>query len=428
MQVKADISCISKVLMIVFATMSFSNCTAFGYIFKDYRVWWIILVGVILLNRGIFYKNCRGLDIYVLLLLILAINFIVSPYKEQAYLAMSVYVFCLFVYMMNIQEGSIAFFIKLCYAISIFIACTIVVEVFIPTFTIDHLWFFGSPYAYELAALRAFKLAEIGINAYSGIAFEKADAAYYMLLGICALCATYKRDHSLKISQWLTGVLFIACIFLTGKRMLLLCAIAVILISFSIMSDNNKLIKVIGIAILAIITVIVLSNFVPAINNMLNRFGQASSGNDSALLERYIKWENAFTLFKSHLFLGTGYSSYNVATQEIGYQASFFVHNIYIQLLSDTGIIGFIGFILFSAINMFRTWRFLYRRRGSQDNRRESYVLTFGLTIQALILIYGISGNTIFYIAQLFMYLFSVIMSNRMMDEIESDEWKEYGE
>lgn len=97
--------------------------------------------------------------------------------------------------------------------------------------------------------------------------------------------------------------------------------------------------------------------------------------------------------------MGTG-SAYDI--YETG------LHNIYLQILYDHGLLGLIVYLAFFAYNLFMA----IKRRDSMS-----------IFVQCLILTYGVSGNPIYSNSFFFAYIiFSTAVANTTCDDAEGSE------
>lgn len=80
-------------------------------------------------------------------------------------------------------------------------------------------------------------------------------------------------------------------------------------------------------------------------------------GRPEAVLDRLIIWSRALEVFASHPFLGVGFGGFRDAVYEgggirlnvdLGYE-SLHSHNTYLEVLTGTGIIGFLAYVIFLA-------------------------------------------------------------------------------
>src|SRR5699024_6665743 len=101
---------------------------------------------------------------------------------------------------------------------------------------------------------------------------------------------------------------------------------------------TTRIFKLCGIAIISLVIFDIASQFVPELANFINRFRQTAEMGD-VTLGRAARFAESMQIFLSNPILGIGWngSSYYFA-QSTGIFIN--VHNIYIQLLCETGIIG----------------------------------------------------------------------------------------
>ena len=85
---------------------------------------------------------------------------------------------------------------------------------------------------------------------------------------------------------------------------------------------------------------------------------------DNLLTDRQYLWHEALVMFNDNPLFGSGFGAYphklsvTIDTVEVTYLNA---HNIYLQLLAETGIIGFICFIIPMLISLINTSYYLIR-------------------------------------------------------------------
>lgn len=162
--------------------------------------------------------------------------------------------------------------------------------------------------------------------------------AILVLFGI-ALSFTYLLNDKNKILSIIFSIVGIFSLFLTGSRGGFIALLIISIISLILYIKNNLTVKKIGQFILIIFTLsislyIFVFNFFP--ENIFERIFLISGYGDGS--SRINLWNNAFLLLKENfnLIFGAGWGAffhYN--------DANLAVHNTYLSVMSDTGIIGF---------------------------------------------------------------------------------------
>lgn len=123
----------------------------------------------------------------------------------------------------------------------------------------------------------------------------------------------------------------------------------------------------------------VASYCVPALATVVFRFIDTAETGDMSV-GRVDVWLKAFSMFGKHSLVGIGWGQYVN-------QGGWFwnIHNIYIQLLVETGIIGFIIYCGWFLFHLVRTWSTYSKMRvNSQDYMNKDYCLmNFSLAIES---------------------------------------------
>ena len=137
--------------------------------------------------------------------------------------------------------------------------------------------------------------------------------------------------------------------------------------------------------------------------NLIERVFRPHVTRDKETVEmRFVYWQNALLNFRHHPILGTGPNSYNDVTDfplrryydaglkqyTVRPDVGIGIHNIFIERLADTGIIGFAAFILLLAYFIKTDFLRYFQYSGE---RRKQYVL-LALSSWSWIL-YGVTDN-----------------------------------
>jgi O-antigen ligase len=216
-----------------------------------------------------------------------------------------------------------------------------------------------------------------------------------------------------KIIKNMLLILCVVALLMTGKRGPLLFAVLSSFFTYYVYHSEKKrgrlfvaLLALCGMAAL----LFVIALFVPKVSNTINRFmnpGEDITGG------RMILYNLAWRLFQSSPFFGIGWGGYKYAANasEIGriYGSQSFMsaHNVYLQLLCEIGIIGF----LFIAGVMFLTFRKTYLLLKNSRNGRtplkaeQEYFLAISLFVQGFFVLYCLTGNALYDYPSLFPYI-----------------------
>lgn len=241
-------------------------------------------------------------------------------------------------------------------------------------------------------------------NAYAGFSSLTSDASYFsaLVFGYSAYDKVFNENSS--TFARVIGVIFIALsifsVLLTSKRGVAVAMTIAFIFSYMIKKRMSAR-TVLGVVALIVIgagALYALSFHNDSVRMFLMRF-EAVDGHDITTGRTEI-WQSALKNLKNIFFgMGTG-SAYEIYDTGL--------HNIYLQILYDHGLLGLIVYLAFFAYNLFMA----IRRRDAMS-----------IFVQSLVLTYGVSGNPIysnsFFIAYI---IFSAAVANTTCDDAEGSE------
>jgi O-antigen ligase len=96
--------------------------------------------------------------------------------------------------------------------------------------------------------------------------------------------------------------------------------------------------------------------------------GVAINDANYAVIERLAHWQAALEMWRYHLWTGVGLGSYEAAYPRFALinwpLALGHAHNIYLNMLAETGLIGTLAYLLLWGIVLLQTWRMTRRTSG----------------------------------------------------------------
>lgn len=223
----------------------------------------------------------------------------------------------------------------------------------------------------------------------SGMFYDPAILAGVIVFGFCAYIGTHKLQT---LKEYVIPIAFLLFIFLTGKRGHFFSLIAAIFI-FAIININRFVSrKVLRNFFLNILVVVAFLSFVSVfvqveIDFSSFRISVMQSKEISALGDlngRALFWVKALRCFFDHPVMGIGWKNFASLAGEGNH-----AHNIYLQLLAETGSFGFILFIIAAITALIKTIKLQKKGYGTT-------YLRGAMIYQFFFLIYGMSGNPLF--------------------------------
>ena len=171
------------------------------------------------------------------------------------------------------------------------------------------------------------------------------------------------KSYKKKILYLFLSLLILAIIFLTLSRTAILSLFVFIAIFIFLLKDNKlkaKLIKVNIVMVLSLLLILALNianirdfletRFILAVETLSGK-----SDTDLGTLGRLELWNYAFKSFIENPILGTGIGTLYEGKKEIGGVHNY--HNIFLQILAQTGVIGISIFLFWTFWLVFTSWQ-----------------------------------------------------------------------
>lgn len=265
-----------------------------------------------------------------------------------------------------------------------------------------------------------------------GITTHYSTNGIYLGLGLILVMTDLIRIRSIKKENHAKVVFEFIFVFvallLTAKRAHILFAMMAMIMMYYGYNSNHKIsrvINIIGIIIVAALFVVALIPFVPTLQRVLGRFFESDI---SDLHGRTYFWKYAFAQFKTSPWIGIGWGGFkhryfNVIGSYSSSSDLVDVHNVYIQLLCEQGIIGLALFMVAAFGTFFMTYKLLKELRTSKipSSKQEQYLLTLSIGIQSFFLMYCMSGNCLYDCECFFVYIASCTLMYSLRYKI----WRE---
>lgn len=238
----------------------------------------------------------------------------------------------------------------------------------------------------------------------TGITYHYSTMGMYMALGTIFFSGVlYSKEKSkAKILKVILFLLMILGLFMTGKRGPLVFSLISIAWTYMLfcLPKTEKQVERMFIGALGLIVLYVIAYMkVPQVRSLMERFTTSSGDLDelsSGRIEYF--WKHAVSMFKDHPILGNGWRTfkYYIVTR-FGMDNPNDAHNIYLQLLAEVGIVGFLFFITY----FLSSWKATYTAIKSNEKKgyidaKQDVFLKVSLSYQTFFILYGFTGNPLY--------------------------------
>lgn len=229
-------------------------------------------------------------------------------------------------------------------------------------------------------------------NMYHGFTNHYSRNAIYisiaLMLIFCLILCQKKLNKKIVYPMF---IFFLSTALLVAKRG---PALALVFTLFLVLilkepSIGKKIRKGLKFVVIGVILFIILYFALPGVRNMINRILVPSESGDISS-SRFFLWSVAWDMFSNKPILGHGWGSYLLEMTGSTFQGA---HNDYLQYLAETGIIGFMFFIIRDIGALIYTYKAFKEFKGEQYKGTSiQYWLTFSLVLQIFFLTYSMTG------------------------------------
>ena len=239
-----------------------------------------------------------------------------------------------------------------------------------------------------------FMFARGGI--FSGLTSQVSIVGCYIVSGLFVRMAKViaKREDSIRVHifEWVEIVYFSASILLIGKRAHLIFSILTVIAFLLIKNSNSRIRKHSGIILALFILVLATLIIVPMLPTSDSKFLVTlkrifTADTEDVSNGRMLYYGKTMNLIIDHPFLGVGWKN---AQKNIGANC----HNIYLQLIAETGILAGVFLIGLLVTTFLKSKKLL--ERVSEIELSGRVPLYFSVLFLIFFLIYGMTGNPLY--------------------------------
>lgn len=263
---------------------------------------------------------------------------------------------------------------------------------FLPDLYIDNVVPYLSDYLQSTAIIM------IRTNRYPGLTGHYSTNGIYLAIGLGAMVSLYISGSGKKQkrqSKYLIILIIVTvgALLLIGKRAHLVFSIASCFGVYWLTNSRNKSsrwIKIIGGLLIISVVFVIAVNQIPALSNTFDRFSSTAVSGDF-LMSRGTFYAIAWMQFLKNPLMGCGWRTMmDILDHD--------VHNVYIQLLAETGILGFcffVGLILYGVVVGTKTINWAVKNRDGIKTEDFS-LICFSVYYIYFFVLYGMTGNPLY--------------------------------
>lgn len=256
-----------------------------------------------------------------------------------------------------------------------------------------------------------------------GLSNHYSQNGIYMAISLCASFALlFVKSHKNMLQKVLLLSVVLFSLVLTGKRGVLIFSVSAMIVSYIICKKGalaNKLVTVLLILSILSLVTYALSFYVEGIAAAFERItAMFLTENETSDVSngRFKLYSIAWNFFKESPILGIGWREFSKEVVNFYNQDSVLrdAHNVFLQLLCETGIIGFSVFLSLFVYAIVQTIQLVVKSTKEllRLSDKTKTVLVFSLCYQVFFLAYCITGNPLYDLETVYIYILSVGFSS----------------
>lgn len=269
----------------------------------------------------------------------------------------------------------------------------------------------------------------INLGYYPGLGLAQPSlSAGCMIIGMGMILSNLKFENLFKRRlDVILLLLLIASNLMVGKRSIFIWGIIAIIFTYYVASSTKekaiKIIKLFTIFIFAIaIFFITLHYFkaMPFLARVVETINDLVSGDD-VTSGRLVLYEAAWDIFKENPLFGIGWGQFIVVTSGQLLSRDLIVHNVYLQLLAETGLVGFFAVItpiMYCYYKTFRAIRLLFNKEEGHNHYMWKIGITFSFYYQTFFILYCLTENPFYSMVYMFIYFLCLAILNSFIVNI----------
>lgn len=364
-------------LVVALILLIFISFNKNGYVLLNGKRNIFIILFLLLINRNVDFKMNDYIPFFKTLIVIL-ICFILSNIKNWG-----------------------KYFINITIAFSVIQAIATIFLWIFPSIAINNIVpLFDSSVRNEL-------VRQISNGYATGLCTHYSVNGIYLAIG--SGVAIIRYSHKKTIKNLMEFILIFIALLLTAKRGPILFCIISLLVCYIVYNKTSiksiiKFFSIIIIIFLAVMVIKDISIFKDVVERFTN-FGADITGGRKPL------YDLAYNMFTKNEIIGNGWGSYKYFANEsiigsiYGGNSFMYAHNVYLQVLAETGIIGLIMYLFFILFCLITNIKLIKNEFGLNKN-----LLTFSLFIQVYYILYSLTGNALYDFCIFIPYVLSISM------------------
>ena len=254
----------------------------------------------------------------------------------------------------------------------------------------------------------------------SGLFTHSGIAGCFLVPGLFAFLVSYRNKKKNAFFWIMLSVLALGIILINKRGFMLDIAISLLVVFLVARQSEGKMklrlnrVLIVVFSILIIIGVLfAMYMSIPLVRQSINNITDKFADDDGTLSGRTELYDLAIRLFKQHPIIGIGWGNFREQSLHVFRMTSsktYETHNVYLQLLCETGVIGLAAFLITIIWMLVYTIRRFMRVNSMYPDSEASLALRLSMYLQLFFITYCFSGNPLYDYVFVVTYFIGIVL------------------
>lgn len=260
---------------------------------------------------------------------------------------------------------------------------------------------------------------------YTGFTREISFTMFFIVIGLgiyiydLLMKDKSSDESSYKIQKFIKVAILFGALFISGKRAtLIIFVITLLVVQFIKSKDTLKILKYAAICFgifFAIYASFPIWSKVESLSRIVELLDFINEKNVIGITNgRTVIYQNAIDLWQKSKIFGIGWGNFKYMVAQSLWYSGFDVHNCYLQILCENGIIGAIIFYLLTIISIFRFIKCI-KKAGQQGEKSIYRLALITAYIQIFFIIYSFTEPILYEYTDYIIYFVSINITNILL-------------
>lgn len=236
------------------------------------------------------------------------------------------------------------------------------------------------------------------------------------------------KDLNYKIKKYIKVAFLFGALFISGKRAtLIIFLLTVFAIQFIKSKNTLKILKYLaigGMGVFLLYITIPIWSKIGALSRIVELLNYIKDKDIIGITNgRTVIFQNAIDLWNNNPVIGIGWGNFKYLVSQSLWYSGYDVHNCYLQILCENGIVGAIFFYILTIVSIYRFVKCVKKTRDDGDNSKYKLAI-IAAYVQIFFIIYSFVEPILYEYTDYIIYFISINITSILLFKYEKQKEK----